>query len=93
MTVAEELRLKDDVAGAIAAYVDIVTNFPNEEQPRNALEMMTASLRARASKLSSSDFAMLREPLEKAAALDIVSRRCCSEKCFGKAIRKIPLSG
>ena len=31
LAVAEELRLKDDLAGAIAAYTDIVTNFPNEE--------------------------------------------------------------
>jgi serine/threonine protein kinase/TPR repeat protein len=84
VAVAEELRLKDDLAGAIAAYTDIVTNFPNEEQPRNALEMMAASLRARASKLSSSEWATLREPLEKAAALDVVS----AQMLLGEMLRQ-----
>jgi serine/threonine protein kinase/TPR repeat protein len=81
---AEELRLKDDFAGAIAAYTEIATNFPNEEQPRNALEMMAASLRARASKLSVSDSATLRGPLEKAAALDVVS----AQMLLGEMLRQ-----
>jgi serine/threonine protein kinase/TPR repeat protein len=81
---AEELRLKDDFAGAIAAYTEIATNFPNEEQPRNALEMMAASLRARASKLSVSDSATLRGPLEKAAGLDVVS----AQMLLGEMLRQ-----
>ena len=84
MAVAEELRLKDDLAGAIAAYTDIVTNFPNEEQPRNTLEMIAASLRTRASKLSSSEWATLREPLEKAAVLDVVS----AQMLLGEMLRQ-----
>ena len=84
VAVAEELRLKDDFAGAIAAYADIATNFPNEEQPRNVLEMMAASLRARASKLPSSELAALREPLEKAAALDVVS----AQMLLGEMLRQ-----
>jgi serine/threonine protein kinase/TPR repeat protein len=73
LAAAEELQLRDDLAGALAAYADIVTNFPNEEEPRKALEMVAASLRARLSKLSPGDFAALRKPLENTAALDIVS--------------------
>ena len=84
MAVAEELRLKDDLAGAIAAYTDIVTNFPNEEQPRNTLEMMAANLRTRASKLSPSEWATLREPLEKAAVLDVVS----AQMLLGEMLRQ-----
>lgn len=81
---AEELRLKDDFAGAIAAYTEIATSVPNEEQPRSALEMMTASLRARASKLSFSESAALRGPLEKAAALDVVS----AQMLLGEMLRQ-----
>jgi serine/threonine protein kinase/TPR repeat protein len=84
VAVAEELRLKDDVAGALVAYADIATNFPDEEQPRNVLEMMAANLRARAAKLSSSELASLREPLEKAAALDVVS----AQMLLGEILRQ-----
>ena len=81
---AEELRLKDDFAGAIAAYADIATNFPDEEQPRKVLEMMAASLRARSSKPSSSELSALREPLEKAATLEIVS----AQMLLGEVLRQ-----
>ena len=81
---AEDLRLKDDLAGAIEAYAQIAGQFSNEEEPRNVLEMMAASLRARASKISPSEFAGLREPLEKAAALDIVS----AQMLLGEMLRQ-----
>ncbi|HEU4679820.1 MAG TPA: Sel1-like repeat-containing protein kinase family protein, partial [Terrimicrobiaceae bacterium] len=73
LAAAEELQQKDDFAAALDAYADLATNFPNEERPRLALEMIAANLRTRMAKFSPDEIAPLRGPLEKAAALDIVS--------------------
>jgi TPR repeat protein len=84
LAAAEDLQRKDDLAGALAAYANIATDFPNEEEPRKALEMIAANLRARATKSGPSDFAPLREPLEKAAALDIIS----AQMLLGEMLRQ-----
>ena len=84
LAAAEDLQRKVDLAGALAAYANIATDFPNEEEPRKALEMIAANLRARATKSGPSDFAPLREPLEKAAALDIIS----AQMLLGEMLRQ-----
>ncbi len=84
LAAAEELQRKDDFAGALDAYADLATNFPNEERPRLALEMIAANLRTRVAKLSPGEVAPLREPLEKAAALDIVS----AQMLLGEMLRQ-----
>jgi TPR repeat protein len=84
LAMAEDLQLRDDLAGALAAYADLATNFPNEERPRTALEMIAANMRARASKLSAADVAPFRKPLEKAAALDIIS----AQMLLGEMLRQ-----
>jgi serine/threonine protein kinase/TPR repeat protein len=81
---AEDLRLRDDLAGALEAYVGLATNFPNEEQPRKALEMIAANLRTRTSKINPAEFAPLRKPLENAAALDVVS----AQMLLGEMLRQ-----
>lgn len=84
LAMAEELQSRDDLAGALAAYADLAANFPNEEQPPKALEMIAANVRARAPKLSPAEFASLRKPLEKAAALNIVS----AQMLLGEILRQ-----
>ena len=81
---AEELQRNDDLAGALAAYAEVVARFPEEEQPREALEMIAASLRARASKMPLNDLAQLRKPLEKAAALNTIS----AQMLLGEILRQ-----
>jgi TPR repeat protein len=72
------------VAGALAAYAELATNYPNEEQAAKAMEMIAANVRASASKLGSADFVRLRESLEKAAALDVVS----AQMLLGEMLRQ-----
>ena len=84
LAAAEDLQLRDDLAGALAAYVDLATNFPNEEQPRKALEMIAANVRTRTMKPRPAEFAPLRKPLENAAALDIVS----AQMLLGEMLRQ-----
>ncbi len=84
LAAAEELQQNDDLAGALAAYAQVAARFPEEEQPREALEMIAASLRARASKMPPNDLARLRQPLEKAAALDTIS----AQMLLGEMLRQ-----
>ena len=84
LTAAEELQRKDDLAGALAAYAEVASRFPEEEQPREALEMIAASLRARSSRMRPSELAPLRRPLEKAATLDTVS----AQMLLGEILRQ-----
>jgi serine/threonine protein kinase/TPR repeat protein len=84
LTAAEELQQKDDIAGALAAYAEVAARFPEETQPREALEMIAASLRARSSRMRPSELARFRRPLEKAAALDAVS----AQMLLGEMLRQ-----
>jgi serine/threonine protein kinase/TPR repeat protein len=84
LAAAEELQRKDDLAGALAAYAEVAARFPEENYPREALEMIAASLRARSSKMRSGDLAALRQPLEQAAALDSVS----AQMLLGEMLRQ-----
>jgi serine/threonine protein kinase/TPR repeat protein len=73
LAAAEELQRKDDLARALAAYAEVAARFPEEKPPREPMEMIAASLRERAPRMRSDEFMALRQPLEKAAALDVVS--------------------
>ncbi len=73
MAAADALEKQDQVGAAIAAYAAAAGKFPNEKEPHVALEKMTAALRARSKKLSPSELVALRQPLEEAAALDVMS--------------------
>ncbi len=84
LTVAQELQRKDDLAGALAAYAEVAARFPEEKQPREALERIAASLRANSSKMRPGDLAPLRQPLEKAAALDTIS----AQMLLGEMLRQ-----
>jgi serine/threonine protein kinase/TPR repeat protein len=84
LTAAEELQRKDDLADALAAYAEVAARFPEEKQPREALEMIAASLRAHSSKMRPGDLARLRQPLEKAAALDTIS----AQMLLGEMLRQ-----
>src|SRR4029077_13376896 len=84
LAVAEELQRKDDLAGALAAYAEVAARFPEEKQPREALERIAASLRARSSKMRPGDLAPWRQPHEKAAALDTIS----AQMLLGEMLRQ-----
>ena len=58
--------------------------FSEEKQPREAMEMISAGLRSRASKMRPDDLARLRQPLEKAASSIPYLHRCCSERCSAR---------
>jgi serine/threonine protein kinase len=81
---AEELQRRDDLSGALAAFTEVAARFPEEKQPRDAMEMIAASLRERASRMQPSDLAALRQPLEKAAALDTLS----AQMLLGEMLRQ-----
>ena len=84
LATAEELQRQDDVAGALAVYAEVAARFPEEKQPREAMEMISASLRSRASKMRPEELAQLRQPLEKAASLDTIS----SQMLLGEMLRQ-----
>ena len=84
LAAAEELQRKDDLAGALAAYAEVATRFPEEKPPREALEMIAASLRARSSKMRPDDLAKFRQPLERAGALDTTS----AQMLLGEMLRQ-----
>ncbi len=84
LAAAEELQRTDDLAGALAAYAEVAARFPEEKQPREAMEMISAGLRSRASKMRPDDLARLRQPLEKAASLDTIS----SQMLLGEMLRQ-----
>ncbi len=71
LTTAEDLEKQDKVAEAILAYAALAEQFPAEKQPHVAMEKLTA--RARAQKLSPTDFVALRPALTKAADLNVMS--------------------
>ncbi len=71
--VAETLQKQDDFPGALTTYAAVAAKFPEEKQPRAAMEMLTASLRARSPKTPPGNLAILRPALEQAAAFDVVS--------------------
>ena len=73
LAVAETLQKQDDFPGALTAYAAVAAKFPEEKQPRAAMEMLAASLRARSPKMPAGNGAALRPPLEQAAAFDVVS--------------------
>ncbi len=84
LRVADELRRKDDLASALAAYAKIVERFPEEKSAREAMEMIAASLRERVSRMRTTDFTALRQPLERAAALNSIS----AQMCLGEMLRQ-----
>ena len=86
---AEELQRKDDLAGALAAYAEVAAHFPDEKQPREAMEMISASLRSRASKMRPDDLAQYRQALEKAASLNTIS----SQMLLGEMLRQTDPAG
>jgi TPR repeat protein len=81
---AEEFQRKDELAAALAAYAEVAAQFPDERQPREAMEMISASLRERASRMQPADVEALRQPLEKAAALEVVS----AQMLLGEMLRQ-----
>ncbi len=84
LAAAQELQRGDDLGGALTAYAELAGRFPEEKQPREALEMIAAGLRARSSKMRPGDLAPLRQPLEKAAALDTVA----AQMLLGEMLRQ-----
>jgi len=60
----------------------VAAKFPGEKQPRAAMEMLAANLRAR--KLPPGDLVTLRQPLEQAAALGVVS----AQVMLGETLRQ-----
>jgi serine/threonine protein kinase len=84
LAAAEELQRTDDLAGALAAYAEVAARFPEEKQPREAMEMISAGLRSRASKMRPDDLARLRQPIERAASLDTIS----SQMLLGEMLRQ-----
>jgi len=79
---AEAWQKQDNFARALAAYAAVAAKFPGEKQPRAAMEMLAANLRAR--KLPPGDLVTLRQPLEQAAALGVVS----AQVMLGETLRQ-----
>lgn len=70
MAAARQLQIKDDAAGALGSFAAIAAKYPDEKEPFIAMENIAASLHARSDKLSPGEIAALRQPLERAAALN-----------------------
>lgn len=79
---AQDLQKLDNFAGALTAYAAVAAKFLGEKQPRAAMEMLAANLRAR--KLPPDDLIALRQPLEQAAALGVVS----AQVMLGETLRQ-----
>ncbi|HRJ71540.1 MAG TPA: tetratricopeptide repeat protein, partial [Terrimicrobiaceae bacterium] len=73
LAAASALEKQDQVGPALSAYAAVAGRFPQEKDPHVAMEKLTAALRARARKLAPSELVALRQPLEEAAALDVMS--------------------
>ncbi len=82
LAAADELTKQDKVGEALLAYAALATQFPNEKQPHIVMEQLTA--RARAQKLSETDFIVLRPALEKVADLNVMS----AQMLLGERLRK-----
>jgi TPR repeat protein len=84
LAAARELQQKDDLGGGLAAYARLATEFPGENEPLVAMENLAANVRARSAKISPADLAVLREPLEQAAARNVRS----AQMVLGEMLRK-----
>ena len=81
---AREIQQRDDFGGALAAYAEVASRFPQETEPYEAMERIAANLRANVSKLRPAELAALRQPLESAAALNTVS----AQMLLGEMLRQ-----
>ncbi len=70
---ADSLRRQDDLPGALNAYAALAGKYPGRKEPLEAMEMMAAGLRTRASSISDAEFMALQPSLERAANLQITS--------------------
>jgi len=71
LAAAEALQQKDDFAGAISAFSDLVTKYPDEPLAKEKLKIVVDGLQTRFDKLSSEEKSTLEEPLKKAANVGI----------------------
>ncbi len=71
LAAAQALQMKDDFAGAISAFSDLVTKYPDKPEAREKLKIVVDGLQTRFDKLRVDEKDALREPLEKAAKLGV----------------------
>lgn len=71
--VALTLEKSDNPSPALEAFAELAANYPEEKGPRDELEKIAAGIRRSSPKPTAITLIPLREPLAKAAALDIVS--------------------
>ncbi len=83
MAAAAEIERRDVPAATLQTYAKIVEAHPDKaDAPRAAMEKIAAGLRSR--RLSPSELASLRQPLEEAAALNVVS----AQMMLGEILRR-----
>lgn len=72
---ADSLRRQEDLSGALNAYAVLAGKYPDRTEPLEAMEMIAAGLRARASSISDAEFTALQPSLERAANFQVTSAR------------------
>jgi len=70
LATAKKLQMQDNAAGALDLFSTIATKYPDEKEAFIAMENIAASLQTRSDKMSPGELAALRQPLERAAALN-----------------------
>jgi serine/threonine protein kinase/TPR repeat protein len=81
---AEKFEATRDWPRAIMAYVKIAKNFPQSEVGRVRLELLLSKLQSEKGALGDENFDALRQPLNEAAKLDVVS----AMEILGDSLRK-----
>lgn len=73
LALAKKLQEQDSIAAAIDLYAKLAMKYPGEKEPFLAMEAITAGLLARADRMTPTEKAALRQPLEQAAAAHVRS--------------------
>ncbi len=85
MVAAKDLENQGNLAGALTAYATIVERSPDNRPAREAMERISDNIRQEIATMTPGQLAALRQPLEKAAALNVVP----AQLVLGHSLREV----